>query len=138
MIVIKFGLHRKNRKPKKKETNHAKICRKFSNRMQADQRANLRLIVDDLALLLGCFYDPDVIPPDLFALFGLNQQKGENLVDLPISVIETDRARLLTIVSNVFSGSMQMVLLTPSERVTRPLMFFFALSAEKMVTSTTT
>ena len=93
MIVIKFGLHRKNRKPKKKETNHAKICRKFSNRMQADQRANLRLIVDDLALLLGCFYDPDVIPPDLFALFGLNQQKGENLVDLPISVIETDRTR---------------------------------------------
>lgn len=137
--MIKFGLNTQKLGQSRE---------KDKSRQQADQRANLRLIVHDLALLLACLYDPDVELPDLFAFLSLDMQKGDKLVSLPISrSIDSwgttgfcrpwARRPILTMELKVLSGSMQITLLEPSERVTRPLMFFLAFSGEKMLTSTT-
>ena len=50
-----------------------KFAGKFTKVKQAHQRANLRLSVDYLALLLACVYHPDVELSDLFALGSLGE-----------------------------------------------------------------
>ena len=50
-----------------------KFAGKFTKIEQAHQRANLRLIVDYLALLLAGFEYPDIELPDLFVLGSLEE-----------------------------------------------------------------